>query len=152
MNSRAGRETVRIGPLEIRSLIDSGASNGTHTLIEVVVPPDAQMPVPHSHDAFEETFVGLEGQVTVIVEGREHRLQVGDALCVRRGEIHGFRNDTAETIRFIAVAAPGVFGWPYFTEMAEAFAASGGDPPDRAVLGEIMRRHGLTPAAIPAAD
>lgn len=150
MNSPTDRDTARIGPLEIRSLVDSDASNGTHTVIEVIVPPDAQMPVPHSHDAFEETFVGLEGQVMVIVEGREHRLQPGEAICVQRGEIHGFRNDTAQTIRFIAVAAPGVFGWTYFKEMADAFAAFGEEPPDRAVLGEIMRRHGLTPAAMPA--
>ena len=120
-------------------------------MIEVIVPPNAQMPAPHSHDAFEETFLGLEGQVTLIVEGHEHRLQAGDALCVQRGEIHGFRNDTEETIRFIAVAAPGVFGWPYFKEMADAFAAFGEGPPDKAVLGEIMRRHGLTPASMSAA-
>jgi hypothetical protein len=74
----------------------------------------------------------------------------GPAFCVRRGEIHGFRNDTEETIRFIGVAAPGVFGWPYLMEMADAFAGFGEGPPDKAVLGDIMRRHGLTPASMPA--
>jgi len=140
------RPLVRIGAIEVRSVIDAAASNGTHTVIEVIVRPGGQMPAPHSHDGFEETFLGLEGLVTVIVEGREHRLGVGEAVCVKRGQIHGFRNDTEHTVRFIGIAAPGVFGWPYFQELAEAFASFGDAPPDRARIGEIMRRHGLTPA------
>lgn len=150
MTCNDARATVRIGPLEVRSVIDSGASNGTHTVIEVVARPGGQMPAPHSHDAFEETFLGLEGLVTVIIEGREHRLGVGEAVCIKRGEIHGFRNDTEQTVRFIGIAAPGVFGWPYFQELADAFASFGDGPPDKAVIGEVMRRHGLTPAAPPA--
>lgn len=138
---------VQIGGLEVRSVIDSAASDGTHTVIEVTVRPGGQMPAPHSHDAFEETFLGLEGVVTVIVEGSEHRLGVGEAVCVKRGEIHGFRNDTEQTVRFFGIAAPGVFGWPYFKELAEAFASFGSGPPDRAVIGEVMRRHGLSPAS-----
>jgi len=146
-----GRTSVSIGAIEVRSLIDAAASNGTHTVIEVIVRPGGQMPAPHSHDGFEETFLGLEGLTTVIVEGREHRLATGDAICVTRGQVHGFRNDTEQTVRFIGIAAPGVFGWPYFEQLAEAFASFGDGPPDRAVIGDIMRRHGLTPATPPAA-
>lgn len=145
------RDSVRIGQLEIRSLITAEESHGTHTVIEVIVPSGAAVPVPHSHDAFEETFIGLDGQITVGIDGREHILGMGQAVCILRGQIHGFRNDGDGTARFLGVAAPGVFGWPYFRELSEAFAASAGGPPDRAALGEIMRRHGLTPAPPPAA-
>jgi len=40
-----------------------------------------------------------------------------------------------------------VFGPAYFREIAEVLAASAGGPPNLAALGEVMRRHGLTPAA-----
>jgi quercetin dioxygenase-like cupin family protein len=150
MTFDGGRALVRIGAIEVRSVIDAAASNGTHTVIEVIVRPGGQMPAPHSHDGFEETFLGLEGLVTVIVGGHEHRLAVGEAVCIKRGQVHGFRNDTEHTVRFIGIAAPGVFGWPYFQEMAEAFASFGDGPPDKAMIGEIMRRHGLTPAMPPA--
>jgi hypothetical protein len=30
-------------------------------MFEFVVPRDARVPAPHSHDAFEETLYGLEG-------------------------------------------------------------------------------------------
>lgn len=137
---------VKIGALGIRFLVDAQDSNDTHTVIEVTVPPDAQMPVPHSHDAFEETFLGLQGVVTVVADESEQALGPGNALCVKRGQVHGFRNDTDSEVRFLGIAAPGIFGRPYFEEMAAAFASFGDGPPDRALLGKIMHRHGLTPA------
>lgn len=138
--------SVQLGSLAIRFLVDAAESNGTHTVIEVTVPPGSQMPVPHSHDGFEETFLGTQGVVSVVVDGHEHSLERGDAVCVRRGQVHAFRNNSEDTVRFVAIAAPGIFGRPYFEEMAAEFASSGDEPPDRAKLGEIMRRHGLTPA------
>jgi quercetin dioxygenase-like cupin family protein len=138
--------SVQLGSLGIRFIVDAADSNDTHTVIEVTVPPGSQMPVPHSHDAFEETFLGMQGVVSVAIDGQEHSLGPGDAVCVKRGQVHGFRNDSDDTIRFVAIAAPGIFGRPNFEEMAAAFASFGDGPPDRAMLGEIMRRHGLTPA------
>ena len=137
---------VHLGPLGIRFLVDAENSNGTHTMIEVTVPAGSQMPVPHSHDAFEETFLSTQGVITVLIDAHEYSLGPGDAVCIKRGQVHGFRNETDETVRFVAVAAPGIFGRPYFEEMAAAFASFGDGPPDRALLGQIMHRHGLTPA------
>lgn len=146
MPNQTDNPSVQLGSLGIRFIVDAPDSNDTHTVIEVTVPPGSQMPVPHSHDAFEETFLGMQGVVSVAIDGQEYSLGPGDAVCVRRGQVHGFRNDTGDTIRFVAIAAPGIFGRPYFEEMAAAFASFGDGPPDRAMLGEIMRRHGLTPA------
>lgn len=137
---------MRLGSLGIRFIVDASDSNDTHTVIEVTVPPGSQMPVPHSHDGFEETFLGMHGVVSVAIDRQAYSLGPGDAVCVKRGQVHGFRNDSEDTIRFVAIAAPGIFGRPYFEEMAAAFASFGDGPPDRAMLGEIMRRHGLTPA------
>jgi len=39
-----------------------------------------------------------------------------------------------------------VFGSAYFREGGDVLAASSGGPPDLAASGEVMRRHGLTPA------
>jgi len=40
----------------------------------------------------------------------------------------------------------GVFGSAYFREIGEVLAASSRGPPDLAAIGEVMRRHDLTPA------
>ncbi len=142
----SAEETVRVGALQVRSLVDSEASNGTHTVIEVTVPPGAQVPAPHSHQAFEETFVGMAGELTVTLAGVEHQLTPGDAISIASGQVHGFHNASKDTARFLGIAAPGVFGWPYFQELAVAFDSFGDGPPDRALIADIMRRHGLTPA------
>ena len=44
-----------------------------------------------------------------------------------------------------------MFGPAYFREVGEVLAASAGGLPDLAAIGEVMRRHGLTPAPPSAA-
>ena len=63
-----------------------------------------------------------------------------------RGQIHGFDNHGSDDAKFLAIATPAVFGSSYFREVGEVIAASSGGPPDLAAIGEVMRRHGLTPA------
>jgi hypothetical protein len=45
----------------------------------------------------------------------------------------------------LAVVTPGVLGPEFFRELGAV--VDGGGPPDRGRVGEVMRRHGLTPAA-----
>jgi mannose-6-phosphate isomerase-like protein (cupin superfamily) len=104
------------------------------------------MPAPHSHDGFEETVYGLQGVTEWTVDGRTFEIATGDAYCIPRGAVHGFQNRGAEDAAFLAIASPGVMSSDYFQEIHAVLAASGGGPPDAAKLGEVMRRHGLTPA------
>ena len=104
------------------------------------------MPAPHSHDGFEETIYGLEGVSTWTIDGETIEIGPGEAVCVSRGQIHGFANRGSVDAKFLAIATPGVFGSAYFREIGEVLAASSGGPPDLAAMGEVMRRHGLTPA------
>ena len=63
--------------------------------------------------------------------------------------MHAFANRTADDAKFLAVATPGVLGPNHFQEIAAVLSANAGGPPDRAAIGEVMRRHGLTPATAP---
>lgn len=104
------------------------------------------MPAPHSHDGFEESIYGLEGVTTWTIDGETVEIGPGEAVCVPRGQIHGFENHGSVDAKFLAIATPAVFGPAYFREIGEVFAASTGGPPDLAAIGEVMHRHGLTPA------
>jgi hypothetical protein len=64
--------------------------------------------------------------------------------------VHAFDNRGEAGAKALAVVTPGILGPDYFREVAEVFADAAGGPPDFARLGEIMRRHGLTPAPPPA--
>jgi quercetin dioxygenase-like cupin family protein len=144
-------ETITVGALAVRFLVEPEDSGGTVSVFECDVPADAKMPLPHSHDGFEETIYGLEGVATFTVGGKTIEIGVGDATCIPRGAVHGFENRGDVHVKFLAIASPGVFGPAYFRDIGEVLAAAAGGPPDRAAVGEVMRRHGLIPAA-PAAS
>jgi quercetin dioxygenase-like cupin family protein len=142
----AQAETIVVGALGVRFLVEAEHANASISVFECDVPADAKMPAPHSHDAFEETIYGLRGVVTFTVDGETVEIGPGDALCIPRGVIHGFANHGTTDATVLAIASPGVFGPSYFHEIGEVLAATAGGPPDQAAIGEVMRRHGLTPA------
>jgi quercetin dioxygenase-like cupin family protein len=138
--------TITVGAMGIRFLVEAEDSGGSACVFEVDVPANAKMPAPHSHDAFEETVYGLRGRTSYTVAGARVELESGDSVCIKRGVVHGFANEGPEDATFLALITPGVFGAAYFREVGEVIAASPGGPPDVAAIGEVMRRHGLTPA------
>ena len=139
-------KTIAVGALGVRFLVEADDSNGAASVFECYVPANSRMPAPHSHDGFEETIYGLEGVTTWTIDGETTEVAPGEAVCVPRGQIHGFDNRGSVDATFLAIATPAVFGSGYFREIGEALAASAGGPPDLATLGAVMRRHGLTPA------
>jgi quercetin dioxygenase-like cupin family protein len=139
-------EEIRVGQLLIRVLVEGETSGGSVAMLEGEVPANAKMPAPHSHDGYEETIYGLAGTTTFTVEGELRPLAPGDVLCIRRGQVHRFDNFGTEDAKFLAVITPGILSPAYFREVAAIFRASAGGPPNFAAIGEVMRRHGLTPA------
>jgi mannose-6-phosphate isomerase-like protein (cupin superfamily) len=136
-------DPINLGPITITFSVDAEMSNGTATLCRCDVVAGAGLPLPHSHDAFEETIYGLEGVTTFSVDGEETRIGPGDTLCIRRGQVHSFTAG-ADNTSFLVMATPGVFGPDYFLEIADVIASSEGAP-DPAAMGAVMLRHGLTP-------
>ena len=139
-------DTITVGDLGVHFLVEAADSNGTAAVFECYVPAKSRMPLPHSHDGFEETIYGLEGTTTWTIDDETVEVGPGEAVCVRRGQIHGFQNHGESDATFLAIATPAVFGPAYFREIVEVLASSAGGPPNLAALSEVMRRHGLTPA------
>jgi quercetin dioxygenase-like cupin family protein len=144
MSQATENDTIKVGELGVCFLVEATDSNGSASVFECYVPANARMPAPHSHDGFEETIYGLEGVTSWTIDGETIEVGPGAAVCVRRGQIHGFENRGAVDAKFLAIATPGVFGSAYFRDIADVVAAGG--PPDLAAIGAVMRRHGLTPA------
>lgn len=140
------REEIKVGPLAIRFLVDAEASEGSVTIFEFDVPAGAKVAAGHSHDGYDETVYGLDGVLTWTVEGAPVDVGPGEALLIPRGAVHQFDNTRDVDARALAVVTPGLLGPDYFLEVAAVLDAAAGGPPDFAALGEVMRRHGLTPA------
>jgi quercetin dioxygenase-like cupin family protein len=145
--SSTSAQPIRMGALSVVFHVDADQSGGSVTVFECLAPAQARMPAPHSHDNFDETVFGLEGVTSFTVSGEQIDLHVGESLFIRRGVIHGFDNRGDSNARFLAVISPGLLGPGYFEEIADV--VGGGGPPDVERIGEVMRRHGLTPAPPP---
>jgi hypothetical protein len=99
----------------------------------------------HSHDGYEETIYGLEGVLTWTIEGVPVDVGPGEALCIP-GAPSTSSTTPATSTRRRSRSAPGHPRPDYFREMAAILDAAADGPPDFTALGEVMRRHGLTPA------
>ena len=139
-------EEIRIGGIKIRFQIEGHASSGSIAMFEFDVAPSARVPVPHSHDAYEETIYGLSGILTLTMEGQKTEIGPGDSLCIPRGAVHRFDNLHPTEAKTLVIITPGILGPGYFHEIATVVKAAAGAPPDPAAIAAVMRRHGLTPA------
>lgn len=88
-------EIIRIGGLELRFLQSKEETGGSLDLFEMVVQPQARMPVPHYHESWDETVFGLAGVSTWRVDGGEVGVTPGRSLFIRRGVVHGFATRAA---------------------------------------------------------
>jgi len=131
---------VRIGKLELRFLADMPQL----VMFEFVIPPGAQVPVPHYHKDVDEVVYALEGVTTTTLDAQKHDLQPGQSLLVPRGHPHTHENLRDEAATSLIVMTPGTINKRYFEEIAEQ--VNGAGPPDRAKLKEIMLQYGLIPA------
>jgi quercetin dioxygenase-like cupin family protein len=139
-------EQILVGGMAIRPRIEPAESGGAVAIHEFDVPAGASLPVPHSHDAYEETIYGVKGTVTFTVEGTPHDVEPGGTLFIPRGAVHAFANTDDIDATALAIITPGLLGADYFREVAAVIDAAPGGPPDLVAIGEVMQRHGLTPA------
>ena len=134
------KEIIRLGQIEIRFLLDSEDTDGSVAMFEFIVPPGARVPAPHYHEHVDEVAYGLDGTLTMTIDGKPTDIGPGDRCFVPRGVVHHFVNAGTVPSRTLAVLTPARIGAAYFRDIA-ALLASG--PPDPAKVAEVMRQHGL---------
>src|SRR4051812_3659492 len=122
--NRSSKDTIQVGALSVHFLVEAADSNGSASVFECSVPAESMMPVPHSHDAFDETIYGLQGATSWTIESRTLEINSGEAVCVPRGAVHGFDNPGTDDAKFLAISTPGVMTPDYFREIHDVLAAN----------------------------
>jgi quercetin dioxygenase-like cupin family protein len=138
----SGQESIMVGQMRIRYLIDGSATGGLG-VFELSVPPGSNVPPPHSHTRNEECVYVLEGVLRYAVDDDARDLRAGDWMFTPRGSVHQFSNPHEELARALIVLTPDI-GAQYFRDVAAVVNAGG--PPDRTKLLAVMSRYGLVPA------
>src|SRR5262245_50939348 len=132
-------ETISIGKLTIRYLIDGSVTKGLG-VFELIVPPNANVPPPHSHTLNEECAYALEGTLRYSVDGVVRDLTPGDWMFTPRGSVHHFSNPHNDTARALITMTPDI-GPQYFRDIASI--VNDGGPPDPTKLLAVMNQYGL---------
>jgi quercetin dioxygenase-like cupin family protein len=142
---------VRMPGLTVEFLLQSGDTEGRVSAFRADMEQGSSIPVPHSHDQFDETVYGLRGVLTFTVDGKAHQVGPGDVLFIPRGSVHGFFARDEEAVSILTVTTPALFPIEYFREMGAIFESAGDGPPDKQAIVETMHRYGVTPAVPSAA-
>lgn len=145
LNGALTGESINIGQLRIRYLID-GTATGGMGMFELTVPPNSPVPPPHSHTLNEECIYVLEGVLRCSVDGTVRDLTPGECGVGPRGSVHHFSNPHTDTARALVVLMPDI-GALNFRDVGAIVNA--GVPPDREKLIAVMSKYGLVPAEQP---
>jgi quercetin dioxygenase-like cupin family protein len=133
---------IKVGQLGIRYFID-GSASGSMGVFELTVPPNSNVPPPHSHSKNEEIVYVLEGTLRYTVSADTRDLAPGETMHTPRGAVHGFSNPFGSLARVLIILSPDI-GAQYFRDVAAV--ANAGGPPDKAALVAVMSRFGLVPS------
>ena len=93
------------------------------------IPPGYFVP-PHRHESDDEMLFVVDGELTLIGEAGESKIQAGACATFARGDLHGYRNDTARTVRLVVVATPGLQVVEMFRHFDRAAKKAPLAPPD----------------------
>jgi quercetin dioxygenase-like cupin family protein len=138
------KETIRIGQITVEFLLEGSDTNGSVAMFEFTVPVGAKVPIPHSHENYDETVYGLEGIITFTIEGKAVEVGPGESCFIPRGAVHGFDNLKQENAKGLCVVTPALIGPDFFKESAAIVNAGG--PPDIEKLKAVLAKYGLVPA------
>jgi quercetin dioxygenase-like cupin family protein len=91
-------ETIRIGRLEIKFLLEAADTNGSVAMFAFMMPVGAKVPMSHSHIHYHETIYGVQGVLTFTFEGKTVPIGPGESSFIRRDAVHGFKNREPEAM------------------------------------------------------
>ena len=134
-------EIIRVGQIGIRFLLEATETNGPLAMFEFTVPAGARVPLPHSHQHYDETIYGVAGIITFTVDGKVVDIGPGESCFIPRGAVHGFSNLKSTEAKALAVVTPALIGPDFFKETAAIVNAGG--PPNMEKLKAVLTRHGL---------
>jgi quercetin dioxygenase-like cupin family protein len=128
-------ETLDVGGIPMTVKRDVGIFLAEHPV------PSGHFVPPHRHAHDEEMFYVIEGELTLIGETGESKAGAGSFRSFAPGVVHGYRNDTPETVKLLVIAQPGV-------QLAEMFRhfdrAAKKAPLERSNMVAIAAEYGVS--------
>ena len=81
-------------------------TSGDYDLMFAETPPHVPGPPPHSHNAYKESFLIIEGEMEFMVNGETKTLKAGESIDVPPNTMHTFGNKSDQTCKWINIHSP----------------------------------------------
>lgn len=121
---------------QVDILVSGDVTGGqSTTLLQTSLPGNG--PPPHRHENEDESFVIIEGEYELLVDGEWVKGRPGEAFYRRRGTVHTFRNSGTSVGKILVFVQPG--GFEHYLEEISPLSV----PADLLKLIEISNRYGL---------
>jgi quercetin dioxygenase-like cupin family protein len=127
--------TVLGEPVDV--LVNGSMTAGSSAVLLLTNAPGSGPP-PHSHRKEDETFVILEGDFELLVEGQWKPIAKGEPIFAPRGNIHTYRNSGSISGKLCVFVSPAGFE-DYLEELSPYSPAT-----DMPKILEISERYGIT--------
>jgi mannose-6-phosphate isomerase-like protein (cupin superfamily) len=121
---------------------DQATTRGAYSLLEWRSAPGGAWVPAHIHQAEEEAWYVVEGELTFRIGEHTIPAPAGSFILVPRGTLHTFGNTGSGPARYLQLFSPGGME-RYFAERAALLRAVAPGPPDRAALRELNQRYGM---------
>lgn len=92
----------------MKRLLSGTETNGQFCLFENRGDGNTRTPI-HVHADDDETIYMIEGELTAIIDRKEHTLTAGDSMFMPRGVPHQLMNKTDKMARYVLVGTPSLF-------------------------------------------
>ena len=122
--------------------LTAGDTEGRFAVEEFTVPRNAAGVPPHIHDAHDEYFYILDGQLTLWAGNAEVVAKAGAVVAAPRGVPHGYRNDTERPATALCLYTPAGYE-NYFREVHAAIAR--GEDMSEAKLEQFRAKYATRP-------
>jgi quercetin dioxygenase-like cupin family protein len=116
-------------------------TGGAYGLVETTAPARSAGPPPHIHQAEDEAFYVLEGELTVLIGDQVRKAAAGTFAFVPRGSVHTVSNPADRPARALVILSPAGFEQA-FAEMS-AVMPRADTPPDMERLMAIAQKYNL---------
>ena len=137
----SGGETVFLGGLGVRFMIDGETAGGGFSLVEHPIAPRTLAAPLHRHANEDEYSYVLEGRVGVQLGEDVLEAGPGELVFKPRNQWHAFWNPGDEPARLLEIISPAGFE-RYFAEIAPLLPPNR-EAPDFEALAAAQARHGL---------
>ena len=125
---------------QVHVLVDRDQTAGAYEVFEVTG-PEASGPPPHAHP-WSETFIVLEGEVTVLIGEEPHVIRAGERAVVPYNTVHTFQLGSDAT-RLLTIA-DGIGAGNFFHELHANVPAGPVTDETLPQIIELARRNHLT--------